>query len=71
MAGADDLFRRVLCRGATPQAGGDWIAVAHEGGTIRATVLTTPVNDRQGRTTQVLTDFLWDWFDGGLLDGWR
>ena len=30
-----------------------------------------PVNDRAGRTTQVLTYFLWDWFDGGLLDGWR
>ena len=30
-----------------------------------------PVNDRQGRTTRVLTYFLWDWFDGGLLDGWR
>jgi hypothetical protein len=30
-----------------------------------------PVNDRAGRPTQVLTYFLWDWFDGGLLDGWR
>lgn len=30
-----------------------------------------PVNDRTGRPTQVLTYFLWDWFDGGLLDGWR
>ena len=30
-----------------------------------------PVSDREGRGTQVLTYFLWDWFDGGLLDGWR
>jgi hypothetical protein len=30
-----------------------------------------PVNDRAGRSTQVLTYFLWDWFDGGLFDGWR
>jgi hypothetical protein len=30
-----------------------------------------PINDRDGRPTQVLTYFLWDWFDGGLADGWR
>lgn len=30
-----------------------------------------PVNDRAGRPTHVLMYFLWDWFDGGLLDGWR
>ena len=30
-----------------------------------------PINDRTGRSTQVITYFLWDWFDGGLLDGWR
>ncbi len=30
-----------------------------------------PVNDRGERSTRVLTYFLWDWFDGGLLDGWR
>jgi len=29
-----------------------------------------PLNDRDGRSTQVITYFLWDWFDGGLLDGW-
>ena len=29
-----------------------------------------PVNDREGRSTQLITYFLWDWFDGGLLDGW-
>jgi mono/diheme cytochrome c family protein len=30
-----------------------------------------PLNDRDGRTTQVIAYFLWDWFDGGLLEGWR
>jgi hypothetical protein len=30
-----------------------------------------PVNERAGRSTQVIAYFLWDWFDGGLLDGWR
>jgi hypothetical protein len=30
-----------------------------------------PVNQRESRRVQVLTYFLWDWFDGGLLDGWR
>ena len=30
-----------------------------------------PINERSGRSTQVLTYFLWDWFDGGLFDGWR
>jgi mono/diheme cytochrome c family protein len=30
-----------------------------------------PVNERSGRSTQVITYFLWDWFDGGLLDGWQ
>ena len=30
-----------------------------------------PVTDRSGRATEVLTYLLWDWFDGGLLDGWR
>ena len=30
-----------------------------------------PVNDRDDRGVEVLTYVLWDWFDGGLLDGWR
>jgi mono/diheme cytochrome c family protein len=30
-----------------------------------------PVNERSSRSAQVLTYFLWDWFDGGLFDGWR
>jgi len=30
-----------------------------------------PLNEREGRHPQVLTYLLWDWFDGGLRDGWR
>jgi hypothetical protein len=30
-----------------------------------------PLNARADRHIQVLTYFLWDWFDGGLVDGWR
>lgn len=29
-----------------------------------------PINARTGRSTQVIAYFLWDWFDGGLTDGW-
>jgi mono/diheme cytochrome c family protein len=30
-----------------------------------------PVNERPGRSAELLSYFLWDWFDGGLFDGWR
>ena len=30
-----------------------------------------PVTARGGRATQILAYLLWDWFDGGLLEGWR
>ncbi|MDB6090899.1 MAG: cytochrome c, class [Gammaproteobacteria bacterium] len=29
-----------------------------------------PINDTTGRPRQVMAYFLWDWFDGGLLEGW-
>jgi mono/diheme cytochrome c family protein len=29
-----------------------------------------PVNHTAGRSTQVMFYLLWDWFDGGLRDGW-
>jgi len=29
-----------------------------------------PVNRRQGRDTRLLFYFLWDWYDGGLFQGW-
>ena len=38
---------------------------------IRANVgVRIPVNERTGRSTQVLGYFLWEWFGGGLLTGW-
>jgi len=33
--------------------------------------LRIPINERGERHMQVLTYLLWDWFDGGLRDGWR
>ncbi|OFW20097.1 MAG: hypothetical protein A3H97_24050 [Acidobacteria bacterium RIFCSPLOWO2_02_FULL_65_29] len=33
--------------------------------------LRIPLTSRAERHVQVLTYFLWDWFDGGLFDGWR
>jgi mono/diheme cytochrome c family protein len=39
---------------------------------IRVNVgLQVPVANRTGRSKQVVFYLLWDWFDGGLLDGWR
>jgi hypothetical protein len=29
-----------------------------------------PLTDRSERHVQVVAYFLWDWFDGGLWDGW-
>jgi len=29
-----------------------------------------PLNDTAGRQTEFLVYLLWDWFDGGLFDGW-
>jgi mono/diheme cytochrome c family protein len=30
----------------------------------------TPLNARRGRSSSIAMYFLWDWFDGGLRDGW-
>lgn len=30
----------------------------------------TPLNDRRSRSSSLVMYFLWDWFDGGLRDGW-
>lgn len=29
-----------------------------------------PITEREGRDTQVLAYVIWDWFDGGFLEGW-
>jgi mono/diheme cytochrome c family protein len=31
----------------------------------------TPANNRAGRGTELVFYVLWDWFDGGLREGWR
>jgi mono/diheme cytochrome c family protein len=33
--------------------------------------VSVPVNDRAGRPVQVVFYLLWDWFDGGFLEGWK
>jgi mono/diheme cytochrome c family protein len=30
----------------------------------------TPLSDRRSRSSKLVFYFLWDWFDGGLRDGW-
>jgi hypothetical protein len=30
-----------------------------------------PLNERDERKPEVLTYFLWDWFDGGLFQFWK
>lgn len=39
---------------------------------VRANVgLELPATNRTGRSKQVVFYLLWDWFDGGFLEGWR
>ncbi len=39
---------------------------------IRASVgVRVPVSNTAGRSTQVMFYLLWDWFDGGLREGWK
>jgi hypothetical protein len=33
--------------------------------------VSVPATEREGRHPQVLTYFLWDWFDGGLTQFWH
>ena len=33
--------------------------------------LQIPASNREGRSTQFVFYLLWDWFDGGFLEGWR
>ncbi|MEO8078048.1 MAG: cytochrome c, partial [Acidobacteriota bacterium] len=39
---------------------------------VRASVgVQVPVNHTAGRPVQVAFYLLWDWFDGGLFEGWK
>ena len=33
--------------------------------------LQIPASNRDGRSKQFVFYVLWDWFDGGFLEGWR
>jgi hypothetical protein len=33
--------------------------------------LQIPMSNREGRPKSFVFYVLWDWFDGGLFDGWR
>jgi hypothetical protein len=39
---------------------------------VRANIgVRIPVTNTSGRPVQVVFYLLWDWFDGGLLEGWK
>ncbi len=64
-------------RDLTPGATTDWDVVPEFQVTlnrrqhVRAAIgYRIPVNDTYGRPRQVTAYFLWDWFDGGLFEGW-
>jgi hypothetical protein len=39
---------------------------------VRANIgLQVPVNHTTGRPVQLQLYVLWDWFDGGFLEGWK
>jgi len=37
---------------------------------LGAVGIRQPVTDRENRSTEVVFYLLWDWFDGGVLQGW-
>jgi hypothetical protein len=37
---------------------------------LGAVGIRQPVNDRDNRSTELVFYLLWDWFDGGVLQGW-
>ncbi|MDP9084915.1 MAG: cytochrome c [Pseudomonadota bacterium] len=64
-------------RDLTPRATTDWDVLPEFQVTlnrrqhVRAAIgCRIPVNDTYGRPTQLIAYFLWDWFDGGLFEGW-
>ena len=67
------LAARTMTSGATTQ----WDVVPQMQITLNARQhlrvnggVRIPVNDRLERSTTVIFYFLWDWFDGGLFEGW-
>jgi mono/diheme cytochrome c family protein len=64
-------------RDLTPGAKTDWDVIPEFQVTlnrrqhVRAAMgYRLPINDTAGRPKQVIAYFIWDWFDGGLFEGW-
>ena len=75
-----DLERRVVRLGGYPAGSNDPIRTRPKQarelfGTkmrIRANVgVRMPLNNRGDRSTSIGFYLLWDWFDGGLREGWK
>lgn len=71
------MVELVADRDLTPGATTDWDVAPEFQVTlnkrqhIRAAVgYRVPINDTGGRPRQLIAYFLWDWFDGGLFEGW-
>jgi len=71
------MVEMVSARELIPRVGVEWNVVPEMQITlnkrqhIRANIgVSIPVTQTQGRSTQVMFYLLWDWFDGGLRDGW-
>lgn len=72
------MFETVAVRELVPGARMEWNVVPQMQVTlnkrqhIRLNVgVNVPVANRAGRSTQLVLYLLWDFFDGGLRDGWR
>jgi mono/diheme cytochrome c family protein len=64
-------------RDLTPGATTDWDVIPEFQVTLNrrqhiraAAGYRVPINDTAGRPEQVIAYFIWDWFDGGLFEGW-
>jgi hypothetical protein len=72
------MFETVAVRELVPGARMEWDVAPQVQVTlnkrqhIRANIgVSIPVANRAGRSTQLVIYLLWDFFDGGLRDGWR
>jgi hypothetical protein len=51
---------------AVPQ----WVTLSTRQHVIASLGVRLPLDDPGGRPSELVGYLLWDWFDGGLLDGW-
>lgn len=72
------MFEFIGNRDLTPGTTTDWDLIAECQVTVnrRQHIRTSigyrvPLNDTLGRPKQFIAYFLWDWFDGGLFEGWK